>query len=564
MIKYPLKSAIAILITILLINSKASAQNNFKNPVNNTDSIFSVIDKLPDSLKIDTLKKTVNNYAKSGNYAYSIIILREMLKLQSICKDSTKKIDLRIYINSKIGRSFNSMGLFSKAMKHSFKALHDAKRTKDTIHIIENLIDISYQYDQLLLPKLSKKNILEALKYAERFNDKETISHVLNCVGNVYSSSNNNDSAIHYYKMSNKYMKEIHKTPYFITYMNIGEIFKSKKIQDSALIYFDMAKKGIASMSLPLTKTNLHLQYASVFYEQNKLDLAEQNVKNSLKISVKSHFNKEIIYSYNLLGLIYAKKRDYKQSIIYQNKYTELKDSVMAVNQQTAVSRIELIYDAENKKLRINKLEAENLLKSGRLIMLIISLILMIIVSTIIYYQKTKIKKAYNLIVKDSIKSKDLHEEITLLRIELNNVKKTKYDFAEEKKTLSENKNTILTEKQADFIEFEIRKAFDEDKIYLDKNLSLKTLSDSIGSNRYYISQVLNNKIKINFSDMLNTYRVNKTKKILLEENSSKYTFEAIAEKSGFNSKATFNRSFKKITGITPSFFLKNAKNNIS
>ncbi len=59
------------------------------------------------------------------------------------------------------------------------------------------------------------------------------------------------------------------------------------------------------------------------------------------------------------------------------------------------------------------------------------------------------------------------------------------------------------------------------------------------------------------FSEFLNEYRVNEVKEKLKTEDRSLQTILAIALDSGFNSKASFNRVFKKHTGLTPSEYVK-------
>ena len=58
----------------------------------------------------------------------------------------------------------------------------------------------------------------------------------------------------------------------------------------------------------------------------------------------------------------------------------------------------------------------------------------------------------------------------------------------------------------------------------------------------------------VNFYDFINKYRVEEAKKLLIEDIHN-YKILAIAYEVGFNSKATFNRVFKKFTELTPSEF---------
>lgn len=94
-------------------------------------------------------------------------------------------------------------------------------------------------------------------------------------------------------------------------------------------------------------------------------------------------------------------------------------------------------------------------------------------------------------------------------------------------------------------------------KLYLNPDLSLKDLASYLELPANYVSQILNLGFQKNFSEYVNTYRINEFKeRILLEENKG-LTIMAVAYDSGFNSKTVFNTFFKKIEGITPNAYLK-------
>ena len=99
-----------------------------------------------------------------------------------------------------------------------------------------------------------------------------------------------------------------------------------------------------------------------------------------------------------------------------------------------------------------------------------------------------------------------------------------------------------------------------EDKIYLNPKLTVKDLAREIGSNEKYVSNLINKKNNMNFSNFINTYRVDYAKLLLFDEEYSNFTIEAIGGLAGFNSKSGFNATFKKVTGLTPTQFKTNKK----
>ncbi|MGM9477992.1 helix-turn-helix domain-containing protein [Pedobacter sp. GSP4] len=87
-------------------------------------------------------------------------------------------------------------------------------------------------------------------------------------------------------------------------------------------------------------------------------------------------------------------------------------------------------------------------------------------------------------------------------------------------------------------------------------DLTLSEVAKKLGTNSVLLSRVVNQHFKLNFNDYINQYRVEAVIKRIAMPEFKNQTLLAIAFDSGFNSKATFNRSFKKITGKNPKEFL--------
>lgn len=98
------------------------------------------------------------------------------------------------------------------------------------------------------------------------------------------------------------------------------------------------------------------------------------------------------------------------------------------------------------------------------------------------------------------------------------------------------------------------------EKPYLNNELTLRDLADKLSMSTHNLSEILNTRIKQNFYDFINGYRVEEVKRRLAKGESEKFSLIAIAFDSGFNSKTAFNTIFKRITGLTPSQYRKQLK----
>ena len=95
---------------------------------------------------------------------------------------------------------------------------------------------------------------------------------------------------------------------------------------------------------------------------------------------------------------------------------------------------------------------------------------------------------------------------------------------------------------------------------YFNPDFGLSNLVAIVGSNVAYVSKVVRLYSGQNVPSFINEYRIREAcRRILDEENFGNITFAAIGESVGFSSQVSFNRAFKKVTGITPSLYQKMA-----
>ena len=90
------------------------------------------------------------------------------------------------------------------------------------------------------------------------------------------------------------------------------------------------------------------------------------------------------------------------------------------------------------------------------------------------------------------------------------------------------------------------------DKLYEDPELSLTQIAKLLKTNPSVISKVINQGFQMNFNDLINFYRVEAVKEKLNAGEQKLQTLLGIAFDCGFNSKATFNRAFKKFATVSP------------
>lgn len=124
----------------------------------------------------------------------------------------------------------------------------------------------------------------------------------------------------------------------------------------------------------------------------------------------------------------------------------------------------------------------------------------------------------------------------------------------EDHKTKQDNTNL----EEIEFWKDKILHLVERDKIFKNPTLTLSDLSKLLNTNTKTISKSINSGFDMNFNDFINHYRIEAVKEKLQKEEHKTSTLLGIAFDCGFNSKATFNRAFKKSTDLSPKDYLKN------
>lgn len=104
---------------------------------------------------------------------------------------------------------------------------------------------------------------------------------------------------------------------------------------------------------------------------------------------------------------------------------------------------------------------------------------------------------------------------------------------------------------------------FEKDKIYINADLRITTVSEALQTNRTYISRLINEEFGMNFNEFVNKYRIRESEKLLSCEDHNVYTLEYIAEKSGFGNANSFTRAFKELKGLTPGQYRLNCQKQL-
>ncbi len=112
--------------------------------------------------------------------------------------------------------------------------------------------------------------------------------------------------------------------------------------------------------------------------------------------------------------------------------------------------------------------------------------------------------------------------------------------------------NEFSIDPQTAVIKSKLETLFSEKKVYLQPDLKIWDVCDEIQTNRSYLSGAIKKAYDKNFCQLVNTYRIEEAKKLILQKQAENYSLDAIAYECGFGSLNSFMRIFKELEGITP------------
>lgn len=125
-----------------------------------------------------------------------------------------------------------------------------------------------------------------------------------------------------------------------------------------------------------------------------------------------------------------------------------------------------------------------------------------------------------------------------------------------EKSVQTTNNFSISDDEKKAYIT-KIENYFEETKPYLNPKIRMPELARSLNIPRHIFSFIINEHYQMNFFNLINKYRIEYAKKLLKDNEHQFYTLETISQMSGFNSRSTFNKSFKALEGVSPKAFQK-------
>lgn len=499
-------------------------------------------------LSIISGQQKIPNYSELFNNNPGEILQRWEKDFQT-SKDPIEKIDILMHVSEtyRINGDYTNMITYINLANEEAKFVNDPKVQYD---IASNLA-----YDYFLIGMLTKSEelTLKQVNSISQSNIKDpNIKNLLILdayaqLGSIKKKQKQYSKAISYYKLGLQKLKQIKNLDTY-TYSerfgglnnNISATFLDQNNTDSAKVYIEKVVNiphldtlvprlyGISQMSL-----------GEIAYRKNDLKNANIHFKKALPIFEKDKYSEKLLKLYNLLANLYILQNNSKEALQYQEKETLQRDKL----ESSKVKTVDLTINEIEKE----RLESEKKHNNQKQIILYLGIIISLAFLFYYIYHQKKSKEQKILYQNIIDKLEDKLKESTQITTEYT--------------TVSEVVNNSSKEANiSDIVEKNLLKKlsrFENSEKFTNSNLSLSMLATHLGTNTNYLSEVINKNKGKNFNTYINELRIDYIcRKIINESEYKNYKISYLAESCGFSSHSVFTKTFKNITGISPSVFI--------
>ncbi len=293
--------------------------------------------------KLNEKINIVNCYYYIGfNYSRMVNVKKalEYLTLTFNATSETEKPEFHIKSAMYIGRLYMEFGDFEKGFEYLFYSLEYNKKIDNKRNIAETYSKIATGYNLLGLYDKALEYHLKTIDICEKLDDNEIILSVIyNDIGVTYMSFDNFEFALEYFNKSLTKFKKCITNSYSL--INIGIIYAKQKNYDLALEYHLKAYEAAKDFKDEYFTPYFQISIALVYAKLKEFEKANEYLNKALEFAEKQKIEKMLQEIYMQAKDVYFETENYKKAYEFQEKYYDLKVSILSKHKSTDIAEIE-------------------------------------------------------------------------------------------------------------------------------------------------------------------------------------------------------------------------------
>lgn len=318
-----------------------------------------------------------------------------------------------------------------------------------------------------------------------------------------------------------------------------GKICLATGDMDNAGKYLERALSTCMGSSEPCDLANVYLSYGYYYLQKGDQDKALGMFMQGVEAAGRQEDQIHLKELYKAIADVYYDKKDWYASLTYYRKFYGQALSLFDSEKERSLNELNVKYETLQKENEIQQHIFHIQRQEKRIQLLAVCLLFAVILLAGTAYAFKKRRDYWTQIVRQTQNTLKAREEL----------EDTRGRIPKEEQP-QKYSTSALSESMGDELFARLEKTMREERIYCDSGLSIQKLAELMGTNRTYMSQLINQHTGMNFNAYINKYRIEEAIRLISDTDRP---LKTIAYDLGFSSLSTFYTYFKKEIGLPPS-----------
>lgn len=293
-----------------------------------------------------------------------------------------------------------------------------------------------------------------------------------------------------------------------------------------------------------------------------RYEAARDYLEENTAIAINSHQSFHLMDAYRNMAHYYQFLGDSVQAEKYRLKFLECRDEIVNKKRLGNVEQQQFLRAMEKKNREVAQLAQQRQARERIILWVSIAAILLLVIVGFLIWHNRKIAQ----------RNRELYERMQQL---LEQDEKLLHELQQQAESVppvdpdpsghaekTHGSSPLDDTEKSELLHriFIVMETCDE---VFQEGFTLERLAELAQGNRNYVSNVINERYGMNFNALMAEYRVKEAcRRMSDKEKYSNLTLEALGRSVGFKSNSNFIKTFKRVTGLTPSAYLR--QNNTS
>ncbi|MDD4149531.1 MAG: tetratricopeptide repeat protein [Bacteroidales bacterium] len=383
-------------------------------------------DSIQQAIVLKDMLKNVIKYEFSKSVSYEKYIEAGAISYSKNFNDFAKEFfaealkiarDIKDY--DKIAQMLTNIGVISELQGDYSTALINYQEALKAFIESDNIRSQSLVYNNIAIVhqelgniKPAHENLLKSYNLKISLGDSALIASTLNNFGVFYEESVTNlDSALYYYSQALQIFSSIDDIKnQALCINNIAVVYFKMKNYDKAKDYFEISISKFKDLDDKLLLGKALVYFSQVIQDNSNARDVVRILEEAKVYLLEANYSNGIIEASENLANAYYVNGEYEKSTLEYRFLKSLQDSLLNINKQTEINRLEIKFQSAQKQLKIDKLTYEKELQKRRIRQIWFFVIAIVVLSWFIIVvlvmtgrQRKLVLKNKNMIVKQQL-----------------------------------------------------------------------------------------------------------------------------------------------------------------